>query len=206
MKTTEENSFLTSNEMRTRNWMRISAYGILSVSLILLISFLISFFALKMIVPYTELAGEYILRDTIMDTFLLNFPESIWFPVTESTTGLLPNGSFYTLIFACIGFVSFVSVTYADGAMILESKSWLTDLQEQGLINNFNAFKNLTITTKNGKIIISKNNMKYRIKLPKLENDDLTRFGLVLRDNWVTCFCTRKELTSILYIYLSKVN
>ncbi len=202
MGTTEVQSLLRADKGISRNWMKIILYTILVVSIILLTVFLASFSASDSTVPFTILTQEFqdeLVVFTGIDT-----------PITERIDKLfneqLPGWSVYTFIFACLGFLSYISITYISGTMIFESKNWLTNLQKQGLVQHHSAFGNLIITTKAGKIIISKSNMRYKIKLPKIENYDLTIFGLVQLDQTLTGFCTKEELSSILHIYLSKVN
>ena len=206
MITTENNSLFRANEKQSRNWIKISAFSLLALSIVLLITFFILFITIRQFISYAKLTGDFSSIEVLLETYSQYLPEFFSTTIAESSASLLSGWIFYPLIFACVGFISFVSVTYVDGSMILENKSWLADLQEQGLINNFNAFKNLEIITKAGKIVISKNNMRYKIRLPKLEEHDLTRFGLVLEDNLLTCLCSKKELTGILHIFLSKVN
>ena len=207
MKATENNMSTDPNDKLSRNWMKIAAFSLLVSSVILLVAFLVSYFTFIRVVPCSKLAGNNLFVDSVVELFSEHLPpDSYFFPIAESKSGFLSDWSFYLLAFSCVGFFSFASVTYVDGSMILENKSWLAELQAQGLINNFSSLKNLKIKTKAGEIVISKSNMRYKIVLPKLEEHDLTRYGLVPEDNFLTCLCSKKELTGILHIFLSKVN
>ncbi len=206
MKTIEINAALRTNEKLSRNWVKFSAYVLLVLSSVLLIIFLVSMFAITPDLSYIELSGDYIFFESITELYSQHFPDFFQPPIIEGLASFLSEWIYFPLIFAVVGFLSFIAVTYVDGSMILENKSWLVDLQEQGLIDNFSTYKNLVILTEVGKITISKNNMKYKVKLPKLDNYDLSRFGLVSEDNLITCLCSKKELTGILHIFLSKVN
>lgn len=202
MRTTEVQSLLKADKEISRNWIKIILYTILIVSIILLTVFLASFSSSDSRVPFTIFTQEFQDQLTVFT--------GIDTPIAEGFGKLfneqLPGWSVYTLIFACLGFFSYLSVTYVSRTMIFENKTWLTNLQKQGLVQHHSAFGNLIITTKAGKIIISKSNMRYKIKLPKIENYNLTKFGLVLLNQTLTGFCSKEELSSIIHIYLSKVN
>jgi len=202
MRTTEVQSLLRADKGISRNWMKIILYTILVVSIILLIVFLASFSVSYSRVPFNIFTQEFQDQETVFTGIDTPIAEGIGKLFNEQ----LPGWSVYTLIFACLGFFSYLSVTYVSGNMIFENKNWLTNLQKQGLVQHYSAFGNLTITTKAGKIIISKSNMKYKIKLPGIENYDLTKFGLVSLNKTLTGFCSKEELSSIIHIYLSKVN
>lgn len=202
MRTTEVQSLLRADKNISRNWMRIILYAILGVSIILLTVFLASFSASDSRVPFTIFTQEFQDQETFFTGIDTPMVEGIGKLFNEQ----LPGWSVYTLIFACLGFFSYISVTYVSGTMIFENKTWLINLQKQGLIQHHSALGNLIITTKAGKIIISKSNMRYKIKLPIMDNYDLTKFGLVQLDHTLTGFCSKEELSSIIHIYLSKVN
>ncbi len=202
MRVTEVQSLLRADKGISRNWMKIFLYLILVVSIILLTVFLASFSASDTVVSFTIFTQEF--QDEVA-VFTIKLP-GVREGIGRIFNGLLPEWSVYTFIFACIGFLSYLSVTYFSRTMIFENKTWLTNLQKQGLVQHHSAFGNLIITTKAGKIIISKSNMRYKIKLLKMSNYDLTKFGLVLLDNTLTGFCSKEELSSIIHIYLSKVN
>lgn len=202
MRTTEAQSLLRADKGLSRNWMKIILYTILVVSIILLTVFLASFSTSDTGVPFTIFTQEFQDEATIFTIELPAHTEGIG----GIFNGVLSEWSVYTFIFACIGFGSYLSVTYISGTMIFENKTWLTNLQKQGLVQHYSTFNDLIITTKAGKIIISKNNMRYKIKLPKMDNYDLTKFGLVQLDHTLTGFCSKEELSSIIHIYLSKVN
>ena len=188
-----------------RNWKKLIAIFLLVSSIILVSVFVVSLFYANIGTAFTEVSGDSYFIDNIIE--LLNRETFGWeVPIAEKGLDFILDVSIYILIFACLGFFSYASVTYLEGSMILESKTWLAELQKQNLIHDFKSFKNLIIQTKTGEITISKNNLKYRIKFPKIEENDLTRFGLVSKEEWITCSCSKKELTSLLYIYLSKVN
>ncbi|MCE7749827.1 MAG: hypothetical protein GPJ51_15680 [Candidatus Heimdallarchaeota archaeon] len=202
MRTTEAQSLLRADKRISRNWLKIILYTILVVSIILLIVFLASFSTSDTRVPFTIFTQEFQDEATIFTIELPAHTEGI----RRIFNGVLPEWSVYAFIFACIGFGSYLSVTYISGTMIFENKTWLTNLQKQGLVQHYSTFNDLIITTKAGKIIISKNNMRYKIKLPKMDNYDLTKFGLVQLDHTLTGFCSKEELSSLIHIYLSKVN
>ena len=202
MRTTEVQSLLRADKGISRNWMKIILYTILGVSIILLTVFLASFSASDSRVPFTIFTQDFQHQVIIFTGIDAPKVEGLGKLFNEQ----LPGWSVYPLIFACLGFLSYLSVTYISRKMIFENKNWLTNLQKQGLVQNYSAFSDLIITTKAGKIIISKSNMRYKIKLPKMDNYDLTKFGLVLSDHTLTGFCSKEELSSIIHIYLSKVN
>ena len=202
MGTTDIQSLLRADKGISRNWLKIILYTLLVVSIILLTVFLASVSASDLGVPFTMFTQEFQDQVTVFTTIDSPKAEGIG----NMFNGLLPEWSVYTFIFACLGFLSYLSVTYVSRTMIFENKTWLTSLQKQGLVQHYSAFGDLIITTKTGRIIISKSNMRYKIKLPKIENYDLTIFGLVKLDQTLTGFCSKEELSSILHIYLSKVN
>lgn len=202
MGTTDIQSLLRADKGISRNWLKIILYTLLVVSIILLTVFLASVSASDLGVPFTMFTQEFQDQVTVFTTIDSPKAEGIG----NMFNGLLPEWSVYTFIFACLGFLSYLSVTYVSRTMIFENKTWLTSLQKQGLVQHYSAFGDLIITTKTGRIIISKSNMRYKIKLPKIEHYDLTIFGLVQLDQTLTGFCTKEELSSILHIYLSKVN
>ncbi|MCG3260415.1 MAG: hypothetical protein H7644_11745 [Candidatus Heimdallarchaeota archaeon] len=202
MRTTEVQSLLRADKRISRNWVKIILYTILGVSIILLTVFLASFSASDSRVSFTIFTQEF--QDP--ETFFTGIDTPIAEGFGKQFNERLPGWSIYTLIFACLGFLSYLSVTYVSGTMIFENKNWLTNLQKQGLVQHYSTFNDLMITTKAGKIVISKSNMRYKIKLPKIENYDLTKLGLVKLNQTLTGFCTKEELSSIIHIYLSKVN
>ncbi len=187
MRTTEVQSLLRADKGISRNWMKIILYTILVVSIILLTVFLASFSASDSRVPFTIFTQEFQDQLTVFTGIDAPIAEGLGKLFNEQ----LPGWSVYTLIFACLGFLSYLSVTYISRTMIFENKNWLINLQKQGLVQHHSAFGNLTITTKAGKIIISKSNMKYKIKLPKIENYDLKKFVLVHLYKSLTCFCSK---------------
>ena len=79
-------------------------------------------------------------------------------------------------------------------------------MKRKGLITEINTLNNMVISTKVGDVIISKSGVKYKIELPKILEFDMSKFGLTSKNNSLICSCSKKEMTGIIHIFLSKIS